>query len=318
MQIGCRKQLGTRKKTVVSLSIGAFMSRCKRRPALWFRKIGTIGWNDPAKRLRLKRKCSPCRMAPIGLASQAWGVGILGVLLAVVFYLRGKRRVQVSYHIEHTQLLGGSRSALPEQVKITYDENLIANLRKANLIVWNSGTEAIRIADIVGDAFATIRFPAYPRARLLKASIVKSAPPTSGVSIISDPEDEISIHLVFLEPKQGFNVELLYDGDQTDPVIKGTVIGMPQGIQRALYVEGKDLPNGVMVPLTVIGLGLGAIISSFVFHPTLDPYESPWWTTVGFLVFTFVIWFVTLGLGLTAYFRWKGVPNVVLPKELKT
>src|SRR5207248_8227926 len=79
-------------------------------------------------------------------------VALVGVLLAVYFYFRSKRKVRLSYHVEQTELLGGAASALPQEVTISYQNTPIQNLRKMNIIIWNSGNEPIKRADMVGSA----------------------------------------------------------------------------------------------------------------------------------------------------------------------
>jgi hypothetical protein len=53
---------------------------------------------------------------------------------------------------------------------------------------------------------------------------------------------------VYLEPRQGFNIEILYAGDEATPDVQSTVIGMPHGIHRFQmgYLLGKgELPTKV-------------------------------------------------------------------------
>ena len=61
-------------------------------------------------------------------------VGVLGILAAGYFYLRQKRKVQIAYSIDKTQLLGGERGVLPEEVTILYKNGKITNLLKFNAI----------------------------------------------------------------------------------------------------------------------------------------------------------------------------------------
>jgi hypothetical protein len=70
-------------------------------------------------------------------------VGLIGIILAIYFYRRSKRTIQISYSMEFTQLLGGNRGILPEEVSILYGDVKITDLVKFNAIFWNSGTEPI-------------------------------------------------------------------------------------------------------------------------------------------------------------------------------
>jgi hypothetical protein len=44
-------------------------------------------------------------------------VGTVGVVLAVFFYVKGKRKLQLSYTIQNTQLIGGSGGILPSKCR---------------------------------------------------------------------------------------------------------------------------------------------------------------------------------------------------------
>jgi hypothetical protein len=173
---------------------------------------------------------------------------IIGILLAIYFYFRSRRKVRLSYHVEQTELLGGSKSALPEEVSISYQNTPIRNLRKMNVIIWNSGSEPIRRADIVGDAPIRLKLP--EESRLLKPSLLRISSQHNGVSIThaSEANGSVTAEFVYLEPRQGFNIEILYAGDEATPDVQSTVIGMPHGIHRFQmgYLLGKgELPTKV-------------------------------------------------------------------------
>jgi hypothetical protein len=187
---------------------------------------------------------------------------VIGILLAVYFYLRSKRKVRLSYHVEQTELLGGSKSALPEEVSISYQNTPIRNLRKMNIIIWNSGTEPIRRSDIVGNAPIKLALP--EGSRLLKPSLLKVSSDHNGVSIVhaSDIDSSVAMEFLYLEPKQGFNVEILYSGDESIPDVQITIIGMPKGIQRftmEYLIRKGDIPGILVIIFLLMGFipGLG-------------------------------------------------------------
>jgi hypothetical protein len=55
-------------------------------------------------------------------------VGDVAVILAIYFYIQGKRKIQLSFSMQQTQLLGGARRVLPVEVRILYKNNEITNL----------------------------------------------------------------------------------------------------------------------------------------------------------------------------------------------
>jgi hypothetical protein len=188
-------------------------------------------------------------------------VGTVGVVLAVFFYVKGKRKLQLSYTIQNTQLIGGSGGILPEQVSISYEGNQITNLAKANYMVWNSGTDPIRHQDIVSGGPIMLNMQGSPR--ILKASILKSSLPQNGVKInrVSEKAPQnLEVDFEFLETGQGFNAEILYTGEVSQPLPSGTVIGMPQGLKT--FNPARQEKIEAAVALTA-GFGSAALIIYF-------------------------------------------------------
>jgi hypothetical protein len=71
-------------------------------------------------------------------------VALIGVVLAIYFYQKTRQKVGISYSVERTQLLGGNRNVLPDEVSILYKDVRIEDLVKFNTIFWNSGNSPIR------------------------------------------------------------------------------------------------------------------------------------------------------------------------------
>ncbi len=173
-------------------------------------------------------------------------VAIVSVILAIVFYRQSKRKIQLSYVVQQTQLLGASRGVLPEEVSILYQGNQISNLVKANYIIFNSGNEAIRHQDIVEGFPLAVTFS--DTVFLLKASILKTSLPQNDVVIKppTESEDTIEIDFSYLEPRHGFNIEFLYSGEIYEPAISGTIIGMPNGFRRFNPVAQQNLTGAIV------------------------------------------------------------------------
>src|SRR5437588_6215512 len=100
----------------------------------------------------------------LGVAELA--IAIVGVLLAIYFYQKGRPTVQLSQTMQQTQLLGISRGILPDEISISYNGRTISNLAKINLMLWNSGNVPIRHQDIIPDSPITINMP--DKSHLLK------------------------------------------------------------------------------------------------------------------------------------------------------
>ncbi len=162
-------------------------------------------------------------------------IGVVGMILATIFYFRSKQRTQISYIIERTQLLGQSTGILPDEVSIAYRNKPITNLVKANVILWNSGNQTVKGENISRD----IMIEVPDTSELLRTSILKYSLEENRFLISQNfqNENQVYVNFHYLEPRQGLNIELLYTGEITIPNLRGTIIGMPQGFR--LFIPKK-------------------------------------------------------------------------------
>jgi hypothetical protein len=157
-------------------------------------------------------------------------IALVGVVLAIIvpliFFRRALPNTELSYSKETTELLGGSRRTLPQEVKITFGGHEITQLRKINYIFWNSGTQTIvRSRDVISNPALIVKFP--QDSPMLKPSALKASRPENGFVVKSANDTELELEFVFLEPSQGFNAEVLYTGDTVPAEPEEIIAGMP-------------------------------------------------------------------------------------------
>jgi hypothetical protein len=170
----------------------------------------------------------------------------VGIVVSWYFYRRALPLVEMSYTIEATHLLGGepTKRALPQEVAIHFGEQKIDNLLKANYIFWNSGRQPITRKDIPPKSPLHILFPKNTRAAsdpdpavaestsvILRARSLKESRTDNDVVVTKGDKahgTEITLQFEYLEPRQGFNAEILYQGEKAMelPAPDGKIIGM--------------------------------------------------------------------------------------------
>jgi hypothetical protein len=158
-------------------------------------------------------------------------VGVIGIVLAIYFYAKSKRKVQISYSVNRTQLLGGNRNVLPDEVSIFYQSDKINDLVKFNTIFWNSGNASIRKSDIAEPLLLCLPKESRP----LKVSALKYSRPQNRVILylVKNELHKMRVDFEYLEPRQGFNLEVLLTGEvKGDPWPTGAIIGMPEGFRK--------------------------------------------------------------------------------------
>jgi hypothetical protein len=120
-------------------------------------------------------------------------VGVIGIVVAIYFYVKSKRKVQISYSVSRTQLLGGNRNVLPDEVSVFYKDGKISDLVKYNTIFWNSGNAPIRKSDIVDPLLLCLPEVSNP----LKVSVLKYSRPQNRVILYRVKNELHKMHVDF-------------------------------------------------------------------------------------------------------------------------
>jgi hypothetical protein len=223
---------------------------------------------------------------------------VLGILFAGYYYLKSKRKTQITYVIEKTQLLGRERGVFPEEVTILYKDVKITDLVKFNAIFWNSGNEPIIRQAII----ERILLCFSDTSTLLKASVLKCSRPQNRVCIRSMTPRKTHVDFEYLEPRQGFNLELLITGETDDPIPTGTILRMPGGFKK--FDEKNRRP---IVDMYILLSYIVVFIGFFVILKVLNIKEV---NNVITLIPVFLMALITaFGILWPFIFRRRGIPQ---------
>ena len=189
-------------------------------------------------------------------------VGILGFIFTFLFHKWSRAKKSIHYFYEKVRLLGKGETALPEEVRIYYDRHEISELSKLNIIVWNSGNTLIEDRDVADGYPLEARLEG--KFQILKPSIIAYSHPSNKTNIEIDLSDYEAVVMRFdyLEPKQGFNLEILYTGSIESVKMNGIIKGMPKGLQRSKDKEGSG--DVQFVHFSVVG-AIAVLVMTLVY-----------------------------------------------------
>lgn len=194
--------------------------------------------------------------------SKPWvgsGLGILGILSAVFFYIRSRRISRLSFQRDEIAIIGGSGAAFPKEVTISFANSPVARVTATRYVIWNSGNTTLSGAQIVQSD--PLRLELKSGGKVLKADILRVSRPVNaawlkpreaGVSIVD-------IGFDYLDPNDGFAIEVLHSGQRSDLNIHGTLRGLPNGVtdwgRTAWYFDRRlrqmTLPFGVSMKVVI-------------------------------------------------------------------
>jgi hypothetical protein len=149
----------------------------------------------------------------------------IGILLAVVFYLKSRRIKRISYAVRSFNLIDDSVSSLPG-FAASYNGNEFDNLTALKILFWNSGSELLSGNDIASSDPVRLEFPQDVTVLDAKVSLSSNTANLAEVIIDSDSKNRCVINFDFLSEREGFILSVLSTGKpESNPVVEGTIKG---------------------------------------------------------------------------------------------
>lgn len=195
--------------------------------------IGAYMWQNFKELLS-----DPFISAVIGIS-----IGLIGVILAFIFYIKSKPISKISSFHSYTNLIGTNQSKLPKQVSISYNNKYVKSVSSSEFIIWNSGNTVINKR-----ALATkdpLRIEINPDIKLLRYQIIIENNPTNNISLKTDEDypNSILIDFDFLEKNEGARIEILHTGTKKDLKERGKIIGVKSIFSKEEEISKKKNVN---------------------------------------------------------------------------
>lgn len=187
-------------------------------------------------------------------------IGVIGIVLAIIFYFRGKDQSLPSYTVDSSVLIGPHWQELPDKVKIQYDGEPVQSLSKAVIFFWNRGRKTIGRDDVASAdplRFSFINRKTGGKLQILEIRSIWTTRDVLGVKA-SLKDNSIEMNFDFLDRADGFALEVLYAGDYGTQINwNGTIKGVPRGI-RYFSPNLTYLPLNIKPIVKVVLLATGA------------------------------------------------------------
>ncbi len=249
------------------------------------------------------------------LLSKPWigsALGIVGILAAIVFYTRSRRISRLSFQKDEVAIIGGSGAAFPEEVQITFGDARVDRVTATRYVVWNSGNTTLSGTQIV-DA-DPLRLELESSNKVLKAEILRASRSVNAVTLRAHDTrvSTVDIGFDYLDPNDGFTLEVIHSGPKFDLHLCGTLRGLPDGVtncgRSAWYFDRRlrqmPFPFGMSMKLVIwTSLVFGCLV-----------------TVIGLMTPLLLHWFPSLAerrASEPASMRWPilfaGVTYIILP-----
>lgn len=185
------------------------------------------------------------------LLSQPWfgaliGIGgiVISIIISCYFYFRSQIGPRPSMQVKSIKIISKDSDYNLKDVDITFKGQKLDVLNKIYIFFWNNGKKTINGSDIVKSDMLKLTFIA---GEILAVNIIKRTREVNKVSfkVSDDFSNEGIINFDFLDPGDGFVLEILHTSNSLYPILSGVIKGIPRGIKDyGIVFDSIGKPNG--------------------------------------------------------------------------
>jgi len=201
----------------------------------------------------------------------------VGLVLTVFFYIKSKVRTRLHYDKDELRVIGGHEPYFGEELEIRYKGQMVKRVTVTKFYIWNSGTTTVQGSQIT--KIDPLRILAPETTILLKAVVLRQVRTVTLANVALDQNNSAIISFDFLDPGDGFSIELTHTGVKSELALTGTLMGLSHGIifhKTDNYVD-KIIEKSPLSPAAtkiVFQVLFFVCAMFFVFLPLLFPNFS--------------------------------------------
>ncbi|MBC7985504.1 MAG: hypothetical protein H7X93_02375 [Sphingomonadaceae bacterium] len=155
-------------------------------------------------------------------------IGILGITLAIIFHFRARQIARLYYLVGDNLLIWPKEDRHDDGLEIRCDGIVVPRVTSTSFGIWNSGTTTIQGQSIVDSD--RLRLVLTKGGQILRATITSFTRDVNGCSIKIVDGDACELHFDFLDPGDGFSVQIVHSSSMKSLEPIGTIMGLPQSV----------------------------------------------------------------------------------------
>jgi hypothetical protein len=238
-----------------------------------------------------------------------------GSLISLYFYRKALQRQEISYACDHDRLVWSRPAA--SKIELLYEGRHLRDPHRVLYYIWNSGNCSIEGQKI--SACDPLRLSAQD-IEVLNASVVRTTREALQARAVQRLPNETLIGFDFLDPGDGFVIEVVYDDPRAKPLgfnvleFLGTIKGIKESPkQRDLTFESKTLRLVGQSTAIFASFAICLLLLGFQIYDIVN--TSPWFLLLPKILTSLVLIIASIGMivALTLTVRATRVPIKLKP-----
>lgn len=160
---------------------------------------------------------------------------VLGTILTILVSYFTRNKARIGYQTSNLKIIGNLGLNLPQDFEVTLSGEKIESLYRSQVIVWNDGKNTINRTDITKDD--PLRVVLDSQTKIFNVSLVGCSREINKAEAFDVDGNEVEISFDFWDKKDGVVLDILHTESKSEPIIKGTVKGLVNGIKNRGQIE---------------------------------------------------------------------------------
>lgn len=206
-------------------------------------------------------------------------LAIFGIVLAVFFYIRSRRNKEPVYTKKSFNIIQDFSSKLTD-LAIKYKNESVNNLTITKIAFWNDGRDTINMVDVA--EADPLRISITDDSKILSAEVIYSGNPANRFRISDIKENSVKLLFDYIDKNEGGIIQIIHTGKSSKNIdVKGIIKGAGKCVFRDL-LSISTLPFPILFPVIRLPTNLKS-------------------RHLGYIIFFFLIFATTLGIGIILF-----------------
>ncbi len=134
-------------------------------------------------------------------------ITVISIVLAIVFYIKGKRHAKIKYYVKHNVLISKKKYNI-DGLNVSYRNKLITDLVRSKVLFYNAGNTTLDYSDIAKTD--PLKIKVNDSYEILEVLEIKQSESSNLFEVESKDENSITFKFDYISPKDKIVITILH------------------------------------------------------------------------------------------------------------